>query len=401
MLADLPGGGGRPADPGRRRARRRARRRRPGVGGLDRGRSASVPPSWPRAPRLAFVQQGSVGVEHYDLAALAAAGVPLANTAGANAVSVAEWCVGSTFALLRQLVWADAQVRAGAWPQLDLAARGSARAGRQAGRRARASARSGRPAPSRFAALGCAVSYSTRRRRPAEEEHGATYVDLDTLLATSEVLVVVVALAPETRGLLDAAALARLPRGALLVNAARGGIVDEDAVVAALRHGRARRGGVRRVRDRAAAARARRCAAATGSCCTRTPPGATVQAQFRILGQTVANLRRVVLGEAPSTWSTASPASCGGAGEPPVRVRRRRRDPPRRTRWRCCARWWTGSSAGTACAPLVGWLDGPRCAHPARPPWRTKPLRTVLTAPGSRGSASAAGSSWARRRGSR
>src|SRR4051812_265921 len=66
------------------------------------------------APRLAFVQQPSVGVDTLDVDALAAAGVPAANAAGANAVSVAEWCVGASYAGLRWVAWADAVGRAGA-----------------------------------------------------------------------------------------------------------------------------------------------------------------------------------------------------------------------------------------------------------------------------------------------
>src|SRR3954449_9025241 len=84
------------------------------------------------APRLAFVQQPSVGVDTLDVDALAAAGVPAANAAGANAVSVAEWCVGAAYAVLRWLAWADARVREGEWPQLDISRRGG---GELAGRR--------------------------------------------------------------------------------------------------------------------------------------------------------------------------------------------------------------------------------------------------------------------------
>lgn len=261
------------------------------------GRLGIGAPQLARAPRLAFVQQGSVGTDHYDLAALTAAGVPLANTAGANAVSVAEWCLAATFGLLRQLVWADTEVRAGRWPQLDLAVRGSSElAGKRVGLLGFGAI--GQACASRFAALGCTVSYATRTRRPASVEAGALHVDLDTLLATSDVLVVVVALAPQTRGLLDAAALARLPRGAIVVNAARGGILDEDAVVSACDDGVL--GGA--AFDVYGMEPLQEGSPLRG--CDRVllhphASGATVQAQMRILGQTVANLRRVICGEAP------------------------------------------------------------------------------------------------------
>lgn len=187
------------------------------------------------APRLAFVQQVGVGVDGHDLEALARAGVPLANTAGANTVSVAEWCVAATFALLRRLIFGDQQVRTGQWPQLEMGAGGGELSGRRVGLVGFGAI--GAACATRFAALGCPVSYWSRRRRSPADEHGATYRELDDLVAGSDVLVVAVALAPETRGLLDAERLARLPQGAYVVNAARGGIVDQAALLALLDSG--------------------------------------------------------------------------------------------------------------------------------------------------------------------
>jgi phosphoglycerate dehydrogenase-like enzyme len=184
------------------------------------------------APRLAFVQQVAVGVDGHDLAALADAGVPLANTAGANTISVAEWCLAATFALLRQVVWSDQQVRAGNWPQLEMGGRTGELAARRVGLVGFGAI--GVACATRFAALGCDVSYWTRRRRSPDEEHGATYRDLDDLVATSDVLVVVVARTPETLGLLSAERMAHLPHGAYVVNAARGGIVDQAALLSLL-----------------------------------------------------------------------------------------------------------------------------------------------------------------------
>ncbi|MFC7715539.1 NAD(P)-dependent oxidoreductase [Nonomuraea recticatena] len=176
------------------------------------------------APRLAFVQQPSVGVDGHDLAALSAAGVPLANTAGVSAVAVAEWCLGAALTLSRRLVAADAAVRAGGWPQLDLGPRelsgshvgvvGYGPIGQECARL--------------FGALGCRVSHWTRTPR------GEGYAPLEEVVATADVLVVVIALSDETRGLVDPA---RMKKGALLVNAARGGVVDQRALAAALREG--------------------------------------------------------------------------------------------------------------------------------------------------------------------
>ncbi|MEU7001757.1 NAD(P)-dependent oxidoreductase [Nonomuraea sp. NPDC046570] len=180
------------------------------------------------APRLAFVQQPSVGVEAHDLGALSAAGVPLANTAGVSAVAVAEWCVGAALALARRLVEADAAVRAGRWPQLDLGP--TELSGSRVG--IVGFGPIGAACARLFGAFGCELSYWTRT--PRTESYGAAYRPLDEVVAGSDVLVLVIALSEETRGLVDPR---RMRAGSLLVNAARGGVVDQDALVAALRDG--------------------------------------------------------------------------------------------------------------------------------------------------------------------
>jgi D-3-phosphoglycerate dehydrogenase len=184
------------------------------------------------APKLAFVQMPGVGVESFDADALAAAGVPLSNTAGANAHSVAEWALAAAFDLSRGITWADARVRSGAWPQLEAAARGAdLLRERRVGILGMGAI--GTEAARLFEAVGCSVSYWSRRRRTT-----GTYREIDELLATSDVVVVCLPLTPQTRGLLDARRLALLPDGALLVNVARGGIAPDEAVLAALESGK-------------------------------------------------------------------------------------------------------------------------------------------------------------------
>ncbi|NVI89796.1 NAD(P)-dependent oxidoreductase [Actinomadura sp. BRA 177] len=185
------------------------------------------------ARRLAFVQMPAVGVDRLDLAALTAADVPVANAAGFNARGVAEWVLGAAFALCRNLAWGDRGVRAGGWPQAELAVRNPREVHTQRvgivgfGSIGAETARL-------FAALGCAVSYWTRRRRP---EAAATYRELDDLIATSDILVLALPLTDETRGMIGPERLALLPPNALLINVARGGIAPDDAVLGALDSG--------------------------------------------------------------------------------------------------------------------------------------------------------------------
>jgi phosphoglycerate dehydrogenase-like enzyme len=241
------------------------------------------------APQVCFVQQPSVGTDGIDLDAFAAASVPVANCAGANTTSVAEWCVSATLALLRQTVEADASLRRGEWKQTSLG--GRELAGSRVG--VIGMGPIGRRTAELFSAFGCDVSYWSRHRHP---DAPAAYADLDDLLATSDVVVLVIALGPQTRELLDEARLAQLKPGALVVNGARGEVVDERALVAALHSGHI--GG--------AALDVFAVEPLPPDSPLRTAPrvllsphvaGSTGQAAMRIIGQTTANLRRALDGE--------------------------------------------------------------------------------------------------------
>jgi phosphoglycerate dehydrogenase-like enzyme len=247
------------------------------------------------APRLAFVHQPSVGMDTIDVPACTARGVPVANAGTANAISVAEWCVGAALAALRSLAHADREVRAGRWPQLELSRRGG---GELSSRRVGIVGMGGiaRECARRFGALGCDVAYWSRNQRSADGSAGAYWLPFEELLARSDIVVVMIALADQTRGLLGADQLALLPKGAFLINAARGGIVDENALLAAVRSG-AMAGGALDVY-------------ATEPLPADSPlfdedrlllsphaAGATHEAQGRLLAGLVENLRRAISGE--------------------------------------------------------------------------------------------------------
>lgn len=240
------------------------------------------------APRLVFLQQPQVGVDSCDLDALTAAGVAVANTAGANTRAVAEWAVGAAFALCRRLAWVDRRMREGGWPQLEIGGRelhaqrvgivGYGAIGAQTARL--------------LDALGCRVSYWNRT--PKDGAVGPR-LDLDELLSTSDVLIVTLALTPQTEGLLGPEKLALLPPNALLVNVSRGGIVPDEAVLGALESGRLA-GAALDVFEREPLPADHPLRVHERVLPSPHAAGASVQAQTAIIEQVIANLAAVLDG---------------------------------------------------------------------------------------------------------
>jgi phosphoglycerate dehydrogenase-like enzyme len=250
------------------------------------------------ASSLAFVHQPSVGVQAHDADALAAAGVPLSNVAAFNSISVAEWAVGALLSLARLLNWSEDELRAGRWPQTEVVQRGAVEiTGRRVGLVGFGAI--GQALAPRLAAFGCPVSYWSRRQRDAAEEGAASYVgDLGELFAGSDILINVVALTGDTRGLIDRRLLERLPGGALLVNASRGGIVDEAAVGELLQTGKLA-GAAFDVYDTEPLPLDSPLLRVPREKILLTPhlAGSTAQSVTRLLQRTVANLGRAVRGE--------------------------------------------------------------------------------------------------------
>ena len=241
------------------------------------------------APRLVFLQQPQVGVDTCDLDALTAAGAAVANTAGDNTRSVAEWAVGAAFALCRKFAWTDRRMREGGWPQLDV--RGRELHAQRVGIVGYGAI--GAESARLFQALGCRVSYWSRT--PKDDAVG-TYLELDELLAGSDVLVVAVALAPETTGLLGPERLALLPQDALLVNVARGGIVPDDAVLAALDSGRLA-GAALDVFEQEPLPSEHPLRSHEQVLLSPHAAGASAQAQLNVIGQVMANITAVLDGK--------------------------------------------------------------------------------------------------------
>jgi phosphoglycerate dehydrogenase-like enzyme len=183
-----------------------------------------------RLPALRLVATRTAGCSHIDVAAAAARGVAVANVPAASAQAVAEYVFGSVIALRRRLFEARESTRRGEWDYLGF--RGSELAGTTLG--VIGLGHVGRRVARLGAAFGMRVIGWSRTPVPDLAEP----VDLDALLGQADVVVSAVALTDETRGLLGRERLGRLRPSAVLVNAARGGILDEEALVALLLDGR-------------------------------------------------------------------------------------------------------------------------------------------------------------------
>ena len=186
-------------------------------------------------PRLKIIANHSVGTDHCDLKALAAKGITVTNTPGVLSDATAELAFLLMLGAARHAVQGDGMVRDGKWDfwspafmvgtQLSgarLGVIGMGGVGRSLAKKAR----------------GFDMEIHYHNRRPLEEAEGAVYHDtLESLLAVSEFLSLNCPATPETKGLMNAERLAMLPKGAILVNAARGALVDEAALVDAIESG--------------------------------------------------------------------------------------------------------------------------------------------------------------------
>lgn len=187
--------------------------------------------------RLKLIQKLGVGVDKIDLAAAARCQVPVAITSGVNAGAVGEATLMLLLALERRLLAADAGVRAGRWEKLAFANTIHDLAGRTVG--IIGLGRTGKQVAKRLAAFDVRTLYYdiVRPGSDVEAQLQVQFAPLDELLAQSDAITLHVPLTDATRRMIDERALARMRPGAKLVNTARGEVVDETALEAALRSG--------------------------------------------------------------------------------------------------------------------------------------------------------------------
>lgn len=187
------------------------------------------------ATKLKVVGRLGVGLDNIDMEACAARGIKVFPATGANSLSVVEYVIGTAMTLLRGAYFANAAMLAGEFPKTKLIGREIA--GKRLGlvgfgAIARDTARHAR-------LLGMTVAaYDPYVPAGDAAWQGIEKLELDALLASSDVISLHLPLTPQTRGLIGEAAFAAMKPDAVLINAARGGVMDEAALVATLKGGR-------------------------------------------------------------------------------------------------------------------------------------------------------------------
>lgn len=195
------------------------------------------------SPKLKLLLINGSGTDKVDIEEASKRRVCVANAPDAFASAVAEFALSLSLSLLRNVVEGDRVVREGKWTGSETQSKlvGTTIRGKKVG--IIGLGRIGAEAARLFSLLGANVIYWNRTRKP-EVEHALSieYVDLDDLMSSSDIIIISIALTPQTRGLIGAERLKLMKEGAILINVARGPVVDEKALIDVLRTGRIKAG---------------------------------------------------------------------------------------------------------------------------------------------------------------
>jgi len=190
------------------------------------------------ARKLKLLHKWGVGVDNIDVRTARERGIKVARTTGSNAVPVAEFALGLTLAALRGIAYGNAELKKGDWRGLSsLPMQTYLLSGKTFGIIGFGAI--GKTLARIIKGFGCTILYNKRQRLSAAEEaeFGASYADITDLLSRSDVVSLNCPLTPETRNLINRASLQMMKKTAVLVNVARGGVVQELDLIWALRNG--------------------------------------------------------------------------------------------------------------------------------------------------------------------
>ncbi|MFZ3081046.1 MAG: hydroxyacid dehydrogenase [Bellilinea sp.] len=202
---------------------------------IVRGRTKVTPAVFEAGKKMKVVGRAGVGVDNIDLNAAKAHGVTVVNSPTATTLAVAELAMALMLSIVRDIPRGDAGMKAGKWLKKEmegtelwhkkLGVIGFGRIGEATGKRA--------------AAFDMEIlGYDPLI--PADEivKRGGKPVSFDELLAESDIITMHLPLTPESKGMLNAAAFAKMKDGVRIICAARGGVIDEEALLAALESGK-------------------------------------------------------------------------------------------------------------------------------------------------------------------
>jgi D-3-phosphoglycerate dehydrogenase len=190
------------------------------------------------APRLRMVHKWGAGYDKIDLAAARRRGIPVLVASGANASPVAEHAIALMLAVYRRIPYVDKSLRKGLWLKQDMRSVCRQLKGKTVGLLGLGNI--GRQVARKIAGFEVNVIYYDVRRadEATEKSLALTYVTFEDLLAKSDIVSVHVPLLDSTRNLLNAANIAKMKDGAVIINTSRGGVVDEKALYDALVSGK-------------------------------------------------------------------------------------------------------------------------------------------------------------------
>ena len=201
-------------------------------------------PMLARAPRLRMIEKWGIGVDRIDVEAVRRRNIPLVITAGSNAGPVAELAIALMLGVYRRLAQVDSALRRGQWLKAEMRGLCYQLTGKTVGLLGFGNI--GRTVARRLRGFEVRVIYfdSSRASADVETALGAQWVPLAELLAESDILSLHAPFVPETAKIINAEAIAAMKTGAVLINTARGELVDEAALYDALVAGKLRGAGI-------------------------------------------------------------------------------------------------------------------------------------------------------------
>ena len=253
------------------------------------------------AKNLKFIQQPSVGYQHIDVAACTARGIKVANTAGANTVSVAEHTIAWGLCLLKNIFHAHTSTKSGGWEQMNI--KPAELQGKVWG--IVGFGRIGQAVAQRLKPFGLSriIYHDTYRPEPSVEQTlEVEYTELASILSQSDIISLHAPLTDTTRAMINENALNSMKPGAYLINVARAELVDEKALAEAIKKGKIAGAGID-VFSEEPVTTDNPLLSVESEKLLFSPhvAGVTNEAAARIINMATANIARVLKGEKPES----------------------------------------------------------------------------------------------------